>query len=292
VKYEVIASQQRSKALSRVRQCKLLEVTRSAFYKHGDSRPTKRMLVDGLIAPKIRELFEGSDETYGVPMIRQGLATVGIHVGKARVSRLMWTMGLVTKGRRRVTRRVAIEYETGRENKLGRNFSPGAPGRRWCADLTYLSSKEGVCYLAAVEDVGTRAIVGWAWGTRRDESLSISALKMALSRRSFTGELIHHADQGGQYWSADYQARLEKAGITKSCSGRGACADNALIESFFGTLKSQCRVLRERPATREAAALGAIDWIETWYNRRRMHSSLGYRTPLEYEKMQMNQLRT
>lgn len=291
MKYEVIASQQRSLALPRRRQCELLEVTRSAYYKSRTCWPTYRSRLDAELAPRIRELFEGSGETYGVPMIRKGLARMGLHVGKARVSRLKWSMGLVTKGKRRVTRRVAIEREARVANTLGRDFSIGPPNRRWCADITYLSSKEGVCYLAAVEDIGTRAIVGWAWSTRRDESLSISALEMALSRRPLSGELIHHADQGGQYWSEAYQLKLKKAGITKSCSGKGACADNAVIESFFGTLKSQCRVLRERAATREDAALGAIDWIETWYNRRRMHSSLGYRTPLEYEKMQLNQLR-
>lgn len=274
--------------LTRVRQCELLDLTRSAFYKRETAEPTNRLRADALLAPQIRALFEGSDETYGVPMIRKGLARIGLHVGKARVSRIMKSMGLIAMGRRRVSRRVAVKREEVVENKLGRDFSPGAPNKRWCADITYLNSKEGVCYLAVVEDVGTRAIVGWASSPRRDESLSISALDMALSRRqSFRGELMHHADQGGQYWSQTYRKRLEKAGITKSCSGKGACADNALVESFFGTLKSQCRVIREVAATKEAAALGAIDWIETWYNRHRMHSSLGYLTPYEYEKMQL-----
>lgn len=287
MKYDMIASQDRSKSLPRARQCSLLSMGRSGFYKHQKAVPTKRELADRKLLPRIRQLHAASGETYGVPMIRRGLLADGIGVGKARIRRLMLSAGLEAKGRRRVSRRVTFERQVSEENKLGRDFSPGAPGKRWSADLTELPSREGVCYLAAVEDIGIRAIVGWSWSSRRDDSLSISALEMAVSRKRPAPGLIHHADQGGQYWSKAYQAAVEKAGMTKSCSGRGACADNAVIESFFGTLKSQCPALRTLPPTKEAAALGAIDWIETWYNRRRMHSTLGYRTPQDYEAMQL-----
>ena len=287
MKYAIIASQERSRTLTRVDQCSLLSVTRSGFYKHQKGVPTKRALVDRELLPKIRQLHAASGEAYGVPMIRHGLLAEGIGVGKARIRRLMLSAGLVAKGRRRISRRVTFERQISEANKLARNFSPGPPGERWTVDITYLSSREGVCYLAAVEDIGTRAIVGWSWSPRRDDSLSVAALKMALARKRPSPGLIHHADQGTQYWSKAYQAVVEKAGMTKSCSGQGACADNAVMESFFGTLKSQCPALRTLPPTKEGAALAVIDWIETWYNRRRMHSTLGYKTPLEYEAMQL-----
>jgi len=287
VKYALIASQERSKALSRSAQCRLLSIARSGFYKHQKGVPTKRELADRELLPKIRQLHATSGESYGVPMIRNGLSALGIGVGKARIRRLMLSAELEVKGRRRVSRRGTFERKIVEENKLARDFAPGLPSRRWAADITYLKTREGVCYLAAVVDIGTRAIVGWSWSPRRDDAISLSALNMALKRKRPAPGLIHHADQGGQYWSKSYQTAVEKAGLTKSCSGRGACADNAVIESFFGTLKSQCPALRTLPPTKEAAALAVIDWIETWYNRRRMHSALGYQTPLAYEEMQL-----
>jgi putative transposase len=287
VKYALIASQERSRSLTRINQCRLLSVTRSAFYKSLKCIPTKRALFDSALLPTIRRIHAESGETYGVPLIREALAKEGIPIGKARVGRLMRSAGLVAKGRRRASRRVAVRPQLYAGNKLARDFSPGPPDRRWSADITYLPSREGVAYLATVLDIGTRMVVGWAWSVRRDDSLSLSALEMALTRRIPAAGLIHHADQGGQYWSADYKRALSTAGLDPSCSGRAACADNAVIESFFGTLKSQCPALRSLPPTREAAALAAIDWIETWYNRRRLHSTLGYETPLDYERMQI-----
>lgn len=287
MKYALIASHDRSRSLTRVQQCSLLSVARSGFYKSQKHFSTNRERADRELIPKIRQLHAASGETYGVPMIRHGLLADGIGVGKARISRLMIAAGLEAKGRRRRSRRGTFERPVVEENKLARDFSPGPPGERWAVDITYLSSKEGVCYLAAVEDIGTRAIVGWSWSARRDDSLSVSALEMALKRKRPAPGLIHHADQGTQYWSKAYQSAVEKAELTKSCSGRGACADNAVIESFFGTLKHQCPALRVLPPTKEAAALAVIDWIETWYNRRRMHSTLGYRTPMEYEQMHL-----
>ncbi|MEO8194787.1 MAG: IS3 family transposase [Gemmatimonadales bacterium] len=286
MKYAVIASQKVSRALPRAKQCSLVDVSRSSFYASLRREPSERSLADTLLLQSIRRIHAESGESYGVPRLRKALALEGARVGKARVGRLFRLTGLFAKHRRRVSRRGTFKKWIDAENTLGRDFTPGPADRRWAADITYLPTKAGVCYLAVVLDIGTRQVVGWATSAARDESLPLSALQMAITRRNPKPGLTHHADQGGQYWSYGYRRVMGELKMLPSRSGRAACGDNAVIESFFGTLKAECPSLRSKPENREAASAAAIDWIECWYNRRRLPSSLGYQTPLAYERMQ------
>ena len=168
-------------------------------------------------------------------------------------------------------------------NLLARDFSAERPNAKWLADITYIDTHEGWLYLAAVLDAYSRRIVGWSMQTRMTTKLVEDALQMALGQRSIDTSLLHHSDQGSQYTSHDYQALLAQAQITASMSGTGNCYDNAMMESFFATLKFECADYRF--ATRAAARYAIFEFIEVWYNRQRRHSALGYRSPVVFEAL-------
>ncbi len=266
--------------------CRVLEVSRAGYYAWRARPLCERGQADRVLTAKIRRIQQQVRQRYGSPRVRMELRALGIPCGKRRVARLMREAGLQAKHRPafRVTTQPAPHAPVA-PNVLARRFAVAAqpgPNRTWAADITYVPTREGWLYLAVVLDLASRRVVGWALRTRVDQELAVAALRMALQHRGARGGL-HHSDRGGQYASHRYQRVLEAAGFTSSMSGVGACWDNAVVESFFATLTKE--LLAERVfATRAAASRALFEFIELWYNRRRRHSALGYRTPAEYER--------
>jgi transposase InsO family protein len=207
--------------------------------------------------------------------------------GKQRVARLMHSAGLQGKGRARRRPRTTVSDPTpaAAPNVLNRDFSADRPNPKWLVDITYIDTLEGVLYLAGVLDVFSRRAVGWAMADHMREELVEDALRLALSQRQPTHDLLHHSDQGSQYTSEDYLALLAKHHMTVSMSRAGDCYDNAMMESFWGTLKAECA---SAPfATRAAARVAIFDYLEVWYNRQRLHSALDYTSPARFERQQV-----
>ena len=266
------------------RMCDLLSVSRSGYYAWCDRSESRRSRENRRLLALIRTIHQESDCSYGSPRVWRELRFLGETCGENRVSRLMRQDELETvyKRRRRPIGRKA-KAETVAENLLEQDFSAAAPNRSWTADITYIPTGEGWLFLAVVMDLFSRRIVGWAMDRRATRHLVIDALKMAVKCRRPSGEVIHHSDRGPQYGSFDFQKELELAGVTCSMSSTGNCYDNAAMESFFGTLKVEC-IRNQRYQTREQARTDLFEWIESWYNRKRRHSYLGYVSPVEFEQ--------
>jgi transposase InsO family protein len=233
---------------------------------------------------KIEAVFEESDETYGSPRVYRALKAQGVAVSKNRVARLMRLRSLRPKQVRRF-RATTRRKETHRAapNRLKRDFRADAPDQKWVADITYIPTLEGWLYLAAILDLFSRRIVGWAMSDRMTTELTLRALQMAIRQRRPGPGLIHHSDQGSQYTDGRYQAVLAAHSIQVSMNGVGTWYDNAPMESFFGTLKSE-RVHHAVYRTRDEASPDVFYYIEGFYNRRRLHSSLDYLSPEAYEQ--------
>lgn len=267
--------------------CRVLGVSRGGYYawKARQARgPSPRQQEDAWVLCRIRYFFERSKGTYGSPRILRDLKEVGICCGKHRVARLMRRAGLraVVAPRFRVTTNSKHALPVA-ENRLGRDFHAPAANQKWAADVTYVWTGEGWLYLAVVLDLFSRRVVGWSLQPTLHKELVLDALQMAVAGRRPGPGLLHHSDRGSQYASADFQTALRGAGIVCSMSRRGDCFDNAMVESFFGTLKQEL-VNRRHFATREAARREIFEYIEVWYNRQRRHSSLGYLSPEQFEK--------
>lgn len=234
------------------------------------------------MAARIRAVHEASRQTYGYLRIQAELWSQGERVGKHRIARLMRQMGLHTKGQRRfkgTTRR--DERHRRAPNVLAGDFTAAQPNEKWVADITCIPTAEGWLYLAGIQDVFSRRIVGWSMSDRPTKALVCDAWLMAVGQRG--APRLHHSDQGSQYTSDDYLRLLEKDNVLLSMSDAGRCYDNALQESFWGTLKTECA---DRPFASRAAARRAIfDYIEVWYNRQRRHSALGYLSPCAFERL-------
>jgi len=223
--------------------------------------------------------------TYGSPRVFRELKAKGEHISRKRVIRLMKLQGLKGKVRRRFVRTTNSDHALPiAPNLLAQEFRAERPNQRWVGDITYLRTPNGFIYLAAVLDLYSRAIVGWAVSAIIDRHLVMSALNMAVKRRCPAPGLLHHSDRGSQYASEDYQRMLEAAGITCSMSRRGNCYDNATMESWFGTLKTELGEFFDNPAE---AKRRLFDYIEIFYNRKRRHSSLGYVSPAAFEQNAM-----
>ena len=237
---------------------------------------------------QIREEFETSDQTYGSPRIYRQLRANGICCGENRVARLMRKAGLraMRPGRARPRTTVSDPRLPTFENVLERDFAAEAPDRKWAADITYIPTDEGWLYLSVVLDLSSRRVVGWAMKPTLGRALATDALEMALRQRSPDEGLIHHSDRGCQYASEDQQEILAGHQILGSMSRRGNCLDNAPVESFFGTLKTE-RVRRRRYQTRSEAKRDLFQYIEVFYNRKRLHSALGYVSPMEFEALRL-----
>jgi putative transposase len=263
--------------------CRKLGVSRSGFYAYQGRRKSPRAVEDGRLRVLVAVAHETGRRTYGSPRIHRELRDVhGVRIGRNRLMRLMRTEGIrgVCTRRRRVCTTDSRHGFPVAPNRLMRDFSAEAPNRRWVGDITYLRTEQGWLYLAVILDLFSRYVVGWAISNTIDRQLVLDALKMANDQRRPGAGLVHHTDQGSQYASADYQIALGAEGFICSMSRRGDCYDNAVVESFFGTLKVE---LGETFDTRELARHALFDYIEVFYNRARRHSSLGYVSPAKYE---------
>ena len=265
--------------------CRLLDVSRSGYYAWLQGKDSHEQR-DRQILQVIREVFEENRETYGSPRIYRELRVRGIRCSKARVERLMRKHGITPPRKKKYRVTTDSNHKNPiAPNVLQRDFTSPAPNRRWVSDITYVWTRAGWLYLAVVLDLFSRRIVGWAMDSRLDtESLALRALHMALFGRAPDRGLIHHSDRGCQYTSQRYRDALRARAIVCSMSRRGDCWDNAVVESFFATLKLEL-IHRQSFRTREEARLAIFDYIEVFYNRQRRHSYLGYMSPEEFEQV-------
>ena len=268
-------------------QCSVLEVSRSGYYSWLGRSESATSQANRALSREIAEIHRDSRGIYGSPRVYLALKRRGHTVGRHRVARLMRRDGLQARTKRRF--KATTDSRHGHPvapDILQRNFTPGEPNRVWAADITYIRTLEGWLYLAVVMDLYSRGIVGWSMGDRLTSPLVCQALRMALQRRRPPAGLLHHSDRGCQYAAGDYQAFLRKNGIVCSMSRRGNCWDNAPVESFFSTLKCEW-VFHHRYRTRAEARQSIFDYIERFYNRQRMHSTIGGLSPMEFEQQQL-----
>ena len=264
--------------------CKDLEVSRSGYYAWEERVPSARSLEDGKLRVHISAVHERSRGLYGAPRIHAELRASGFRVSRKRVARLMGELGLASRRKRRFKATTDSKQTLPvAENVLDRKFEVDAPNVAWVTDITYVWTSEGWLYLAAILDLFSRRVVGFAMSERIDRQLALDALTAAIGRRLPNLGLVHHSDRGSQYASRDYQDALSDAGVVCSMSRKGNCWDSAVAESFFATLKSELVYLRQF-ATRQEAREAIFEFIERFYNRERRHSTLGYLSPVEFER--------
>jgi putative transposase len=263
--------------------CKVMQVSRSAFYAWQRRPPSQRLQRNSALGVQVAEIHRKSRGTYGRPRLLAELRACGLVCGHERLRRLMKLHGLAGKQKRRFKATTTSTHSLPiAKNILARDFAPGAANRAWAADITYICTDEGWLYLAAVLDLYSRRLVGWAMDSRISSQLVTNALEMAARQRRPQVGLLHHSDRGSQYASADCQRLLSQYGMICSMSNKGNCLDNAVMESFFHTLKVEL-VHHRRYRTRSEAQAEIFEYIEVFYNRQRRHSFLNYATPAEYE---------
>ena len=264
--------------------CRVMEVRRSGYYAWLRRKPSLRARHDSVLSAHIRTAFQGSRRTYGSPRVRAEMASLGVRTSKRRVERLMRQSGFYALRKRRFVRTTDSKHTLPiAPNLLQRDFTASAPNRVWATDITYLWTTEGWLYLAVMLDLFSRRVVGWAMSEHIDEELVLSTLQMALRSRRPPRGLIHHSDRGSQYCGARYLAVLEANGVIRSMNRKGNCWDNAPSESFFGTLKQEL-ILRSPLLSRDGTRTLVFEYLEVYYNRKRRHSTLGFLSPIDYEK--------
>lgn len=265
--------------------CRALQVSKSGYYAWKGRGPSCRWRADNTLAERIRSIHATHRRVYGSPRIHEALKSEGCRLGRKRVARLMRVHGLVAEPYRRMKWKRPFKTALGGAPDLvQRHFSVSAPNRVWVADMTTFWSLSGWVHLAVVMDLYSRRIIGWAMHGAMTEKLVVDALDMAITNRQPQNQLIHHSDRGSQYKSQRFQAMLKDHGIVLSMSRPGNCWDNAVVESFFKTLKTELQN-DERFASREEAKSQLFEYIEVFYNRRRLHSTLGYKSPAEFERL-------
>jgi putative transposase len=264
--------------------CATLGVSRSGYYDWLGRAPSQRAQANATLRTTIRELHAASLGTYGSPRIKRDLDRVGPPVGQNRIARLMREEQLQGRTRRRFRVRTtdSNHAEPIAPNRLAQAPAPAKPNQVWVTDITYIETDEGWLYLAGVLDLFSRRLIGWAMGSSLETALPLAALLMALRQRQPEPGLLHHSDRGVQYASGGYRACLVEHGVTASMSRTGNCYDNATMEAFWSTLKLEL-IYRRHFATRHAATTAIFAYIEGFYIRRRLHSSLGYQSPLDFE---------
>ena len=263
--------------------CRALRVSPSGFYAWLNRGPSLHEISDARLIDKIRSIYESSGSAYGVRRIHRQLLADNESCSRNRVARLMRKCDI--KARRRRKYRVTTDSKHNfpvAENLLAREFFSAGPNQVWASDITYIWTMEGWLYLAAVIDLHSRMAVGWSMSERIDRSLVRDALSMAVGRRNPEPGLIHHSDRGSQYASNDYQVALSQHKMLCSMSRKGNCWDNAVVESFFSTLKTE-RVHHRLYRNRADARMDIFEYIEVFYNRVRLHSTLGYLSPAQFE---------
>jgi len=264
--------------------CSVFKVSRGGFYAWRKSVPSNRSLENELLEAEILTAFVNSKKIYGSPRITRELHKKNIKVSRVRVARMMKRAKLrsIVKKKFKVTTDSTHKFPVP-ENILDRDFKPGILGAVWVSDITYIRTRQGWLYLTTVIDLGDRKIIGWALSvTMKAIDTVIPAFKMAQKTRPITQELIFHSDRGIQYACNEFRCLLEKNPlIIRSMSRKGNCWDNAVAESFFKSLKTEC-VYQHKFTDKQQAALIVFEYIETWYNRKRQHSALGYLSPEEF----------
>ncbi len=266
--------------------CRVLEVSPSGYYASRKRPPSWHALIDELLMARVRMIHAESGNTYGAPRVHRELQAEGLPASPKRVARLMREADLVARPRkaRRVVTTDSAHDDPIAPNLLGRQFDVNgvAVNRVWVSDITYIPTREGWLYLAAVLDLGSRRCVGWAMRDELAGELALHALQMAWEARRPAPGLIHHSDRGSHYTARAYQEALATHGMVASMSRKGDCYDNAVAESFFSTLEFEL-VMRHDWHTRAEARRAIFRYIELWYNRQRRHSTLGYVSPAAYE---------
>ena len=264
--------------------CRVLDVSHSGFYAwlgRGESAHDRE---DSRLEALIRSIHDDNRFVYGAPRVHKALQRSGVVCSRKRVARIMRRIGLRSKA----TRRFRIQTTDSKHahpiapDLLRRNFSASAPNRAWVSDITYIGTEEGWLYLAVIMDLFSRRIVGWSMGSTMDVSLVAAALDMAVEGRRPAPGCIFHSDRGSQYACTEFRAALKAKGFVSSMSRRGDCYDNAAAESLHHSLKTEC-VSMQNYKTRDEARASVFDYIEVFYNRQRIHSSIGYRSPVEFE---------
>ena len=279
MRYAFIDTQRDAYSIRRL--CQAVSVSPSGYYAWRGRPVCRRQREDRRLKVAMRSAFRRSRQAYGSPRLQQALAAQDLFCSRKRIARLMREEGMIPKKirrARRTTRSAGTHPKA--PNLLNRQFTVKAPDAVWAGDITYLWTDEGWLYLAVVLDLFSRRVVGWATSERLTQDLAVAALRRALNERHAEEGLLHHSDRGSQYTSDAYQGLLHARGLRVSMSRSGDCWDNAVVESFFATLKAE---LGERFSSRSAAHLQLFDYIEVFYNRQRLHSSLGYLSPTEAE---------
>jgi putative transposase len=265
--------------------CEAFDVSRSGYHAWNTRTPSARNQADAKLVPLIAAAHTEGRREYGSPRVMRWLRQRGHRCGRGRIGRLMRQMGLSRRQRRRF-RPLSLTDSNHNlpiaPNLLRQRTPTLQPDAVWVADITYIATAEGYLYLAGVLDRCTRRCVGWAMGDSLATTLPLAALDMALTQRQPPAGLVHHSDQGVQYASTAYRQRLALAGVVPSMSRRGNCYDNAMMESFWSTLKRGL-IHQQVFATRAAARAAIFEWIEVFYNRTRFHSALGYKSPVDFE---------
>ena len=263
--------------------CEVLSVSRSGYYSWKTRRPSKRYCRNMLLLHEIERAYCANRKVYGSPRIHATLVAQGHRVGVNRIAKLMQENDIQAQQHRRAKSKATYRSTAKVDNLVARQFAVAEPNKIWAADITCLWTGSGWLNLAIVMDLYSRRIIGWSMQSRMTEQMTIDALEMAILNRRPTSKLIHHSDQGTQYQSQALQEKLKKYGILPSMNRKGNCYDNAVVESFFKTLKSELGVQRNRFKTREEAKAMIFEYIEVFYNRRRIHSTIGYVSPCEFE---------
>ena len=262
----------------------MLGVSKAGYFGWRHRRESHRSGEDRALTTRIQVIHSESRKTYGSPRVHRELRGQGTSVSRKRVERLMRDAGVRVKPQARFVATTDSDHDLPiAPNLLQQDFSAAAPDRRWVTDITYVPTGEGWLYVAAIVDLFSRRVVGWAMQERMDRSLVLAALAMAVKQRRPDAGLIHHSDRGSQYASDDYRTALVDHGMIASMSRRACCYDNAAMESFWHTLKVEL-IHRHRFQTRAEAIQAIFEFIEVFYNRVRRHSSIGYVSPVEFER--------
>jgi len=265
--------------------CRVLGVSTSGFYDWFERPQSQQQQANTLLLNRINASFAASDKTYGSPRIVRDLRDEGMTCSVNRVARLMQTAGIKARHkRRRMPGQLVSAIHSVAPNLLDRQFEATGPNQKWAADFTYVWTAEGWLFVAVVLDLYSRRVVGWSMQPTMTAQLVMDALLMAIFRRGRPQAVLHHSDQGSQYTSEDFQRLLDAHGIICSMSRRGNCWDNAAMESFFSTLKTE-RLSRKLYRTRDDLRADVFDYIERFYNTKRRHSTIGYISPVQFENL-------